>query len=184
MESCVAIVIDNLHPIEPIIALHEPYLPKGCDIYHLAKEEVHSIADYNRLMTSKRLWRNLNNFESVIVIQWDSFLLKPGIEDFLQFDFCGANIKWLPSMLNGGLSVRSTKAMMHVINSIDYDGDAEDLFFCKSLYQLNGFMPTRDEANKFSVETEFHLGSCGGHAISKYLTPHECDQIMNQYKFC
>lgn len=180
MESCVAIVIDNLHPIEPIIALHEPYLPKGCDIYHLAKENVNSIADYNSLMTSKRLWRNLSNFESVIVFQHDSQLVRHGIEDFLQYEFCGAPIAWFQNpfnLMNGGLSIRSPKAMMRVINSIDYDGDAEDLFFCKSLYQLNGFMPTCDEAKKFSVETLWHDSPIGVHAPEKYLSVEQCNKL-------
>lgn len=180
MTSCVAICIDNIHPIEPIITLHEPFLPKGCDIYHLAKEEIHSIADYNRLMTSKRLWRNLSQFESVIVFQHDSQLVRHGIEDFFQFEFCGAPISWFQNpnnLMNGGLSIRSPKAMMRVINSIDYDGDAEDLFFCKSLYQLNGFMPTCEEAKKFSVETLFYETPIGIHAPDKYLTVEQCNKL-------
>lgn len=180
MKNCVAICIDNIHPIEPIIALHEPFLPKECDIYHLAKENINSIADYNNLMVSKRLWRNLNNFEFVIVIQHDSQLLRNGIEEYLQYDFCGAPIKWLPNMMNGGLSIRSTKAMMKVINSIDYDGDAEDLFFCKSLYQLSGFMPTINEAMKFSVETIYYETPIGIHAPDKYLTKEQCISLRNQ----
>lgn len=180
MKDVVAIVIDNIHPIQPIIDAHEPYLPKGCDIYHLAKENVHSIADYNRIMTSKRLWRNLNNFESVIIIQHDSQLLRRGIEDYLQFEFCGAPIAWFQNpnnIMNGGLSIRSPDAMMRVINSIDYDGEAEDMFFCKALYQLNGFMPTCEEAKKFSVETLYYETPIGIHAPDKYLTVEQCNKL-------
>jgi hypothetical protein len=181
MKDCVAICIDNINPIEPIIALHEPYLPKGCDIYHLAKENINSIADYNKILVSKRLWRNLD-FDRVIIIQHDSQLLRHGIEDYLQWEFCGAPIRWFqsPLLMNGGLSIRCPKAMLKVLNKIPYDGNAEDLFFCKALIQLGHEMPTVDEAMKFSVETMYYPTPIGLHAPEKYLTKEQCYNLRNK----
>lgn len=181
-----ALIIENrdLPGLKQIIENHELFLPKDCEIYWIKNEQINSIADYNRLLTSKRLWRNVPT-EKVLIFQWDSMLLRNGIEDFLEFDYCGANIKNILGCMNGGLSIRDKKAMLKVIDNFQYQGEQisgnEDIYFCNALRQLQSHLPTFEEANKFSVETYYALGSCGFHAIEKYLTPLECQAIKTQY---
>lgn len=181
--SCAALIIDNRPGLEPIIEAHERYIPKDWPVYWLKNEGTNTPAEYNRLLTSKRLWRTLP--EKVLIFQHDSMLLAPGVENFLEWDFIGANIKNIEGCMNGGLSIRDRKGMLKVIDNIPYQGMGvhgnEDIYFVNGLRQLSGWLPTKEETQKFSVETEFHLGSLGYHAIDKYLSPVECDNIRNQY---
>lgn len=181
MSSCCAIIIDNREGLEPIISAHEQFIPKDWPVYWIKNEETTTAYEYNKLLTSKRLWRNLA--DKVLIFQSDSMLLKGGIEDFLEWDFCGANIKNIPACMNGGLSIRDTKAMLKVLNNKNWNPSLgnEDIFYVNALRELNGHLPSKEIANQFSVETEYHLGSVGYHAISKYLTPSECNAIMIQY---
>ncbi len=186
MQSFSALIIENrdLPGLKQIIEEHEKFLPKGCEVYWIKNEAINTIHDYNKLLTSKRLWRNIPS-EKVLLFQWDSMLLRKGCEDFLEFDFVGANIKHIPGCMNGGLSMRDSKAMLKVINNFGWENEQvsgnEDIWFVNCLRQLQGYLPTKEEAQKFSVETEYNLGSVGYHAISKYLTPSECEAIRNQY---
>lgn len=181
MASCCALIIDTRDGIEPIIEQHERFLPKDWPVYWIKNEATTTIHEYNKLLTSKRLWRNLS--EKVLIFQSDSMLLRDGVEDFLEFDFCGANIKKIKGCFNGGLSIRDSKAMLKVLNNKSWNQSLgnEDIFYVNALRELNGKLPTYEQANKFSVETEYHLGSVGYHAISKYLNPSECEAIKNQY---
>lgn len=184
MDKCCALIIDNRTGLEPIIGQHERFIPKDWPVYWLKNEATTTAADYNRLLTSKRLWRNLP--EKVLIFQHDSMILREGIEDFLEWDFIGADIPNIPGCMNGGFSLRDSKAMLKVIDNIPYQGMSvhgnEDIYFVNGLRQLSGWLPTKEETQKFSVETEYHLGSIGYHAIDKYLSPAECDNIRNQYK--
>ncbi len=178
----VAIIIET-RPlnIQSIIAKHEPFLPKDWDVWHIGNERIDSIADYNRLLTSRRFWRNMP--DHVLIFQHDSELLRTGVEDYLEFDFVGADIPKIDGCMNGGLSIRSKKAMLRVIDNIPYTPELgnEDIYFCNGLRQLSGYLPTKEEVNKFAVETSFHLGSVGCHAIEKYLNFEQCNLIKNQY---
>lgn len=182
MNSLSALIIENrpLPGIVETIEQHEKFLPKGTDVYWIKNEEINSMMDYNKLMTSKRLWRNITT-EKVLIFQHDSMLIRNGIEEHLEWDYTGAHIKWMPGYFNGGLSLRDTKAMIRVIDNIEWRGQNEDLYFIDGLRQLNGYLPTKEESHKFSVETEYCLGSVGYHAIDKYLTPSECNAVRNQY---
>jgi hypothetical protein len=57
----------------------------------------------------------------------------------------------------------------------------EDIFFSSIMANLFN-MPTSAKAAEFSVETMYKLGSLGCHAIDKWLTPEQCEMILNQYK--
>jgi hypothetical protein len=84
--------------------------------------------------------------------------------------------------MNGGLSLRRKSAMLNVLSHFEWDGKQnEDLFFCEKLKLLNANLPTFEVAKTFSVETIFGLGSLGYHAIEKYLTIEEQEQIKSQY---
>lgn len=186
MNSFSALIIDNrqIQGIEKIIEAHEKFLPKDCEVYWIKNEAINSIRDYNRLLTSKHLWRNIPT-EKVLIFQWDSELWKLVTDEHWQFDFIGANIPKIPGCMNGGLSIRDAKAMLKVINNFSYEGEQasgnEDIWFVNCLRQLQSDLPTKEQAEKFSIETELKYDSCGGHAIEKYLTQSQCQAVRNQY---
>jgi hypothetical protein len=115
-------------------------------------------------------------------------LLREGIDDFLQYDYIGAPIKNFPfPAMNGGLSLRSPKAMLECIakrpiNTTKYANHNEDIYFSYICKELGFNMPDFETARKFSVETIFGLGSLGIHACNKYLTYEENDKILKQYE--
>jgi len=181
MATCAAVIIDNRPGLEPIIEMHEKFLPNDWDVFWIKNEETTSSFEYSKLLTSKRLWRNLPDW--VLIFQHDTELYKKGIEEFIgQYDFIGAHIKWMPGYFNGGLSLRNSKSMLKVINQIPYNGQNEDLYFVDGLRKLNGKLPTAEIAHTFSVETEFHYGSLGAHQIDRYFTKEQCTSLRNQYK--
>lgn len=180
MEKLAVIIIENRYPMTEILARHFDKLPPH-KLYF--DDTVNSIDEYNKLFTSVEFWNKIAE-ENILIIQHDSALLRHGIEDFYEFDFIGAPIKWIdfPAM-NGGLSFRHKSAMIKIINEIPYNGtENEDLYFCRGAEVLNLKLPTFDKAKQFSCETIFNYGSLGFHAIEKYLTPDECHKIKNQYK--
>ncbi len=140
---------------------------------------------YNKRLTSIDFWEEIPA-EKVLIFQHDSFMLRSGVEKFMQYDFIGAPIfhPTLPMPCqNGGFSLRSKSKMLEVINAIPYDASKgnEDIYHCRGIEKIGGVLPTKEVASEFSVESIFSLGTIGGHAISKYLTPDQCSQILNQY---
>lgn len=189
MNSLCALIIENrsIPYLMDIIEAHEKMLPKNTPVYWLNNEPIHSMRDYNALMLSKRLWRNLNA-ERVLMFQWDSILLKPGIEEFLEWDYIGAPWKFQDWGGNGGLSIRNPKTMMEIIDKGNWDGQLnEDVFISNEMYKSQGTyyqmnLAPREECEKFSVESIYKLGTLGAHAIDVWLTLTECETIRNQYQ--
>lgn len=177
-------VIVETRPIpnlQEIIDNHMKFLPKDCGLMVFDKVKINSMEDYNRLLTSKYFWEKLP-YDKILIFQSDSMLLRTGIEEFLQYDYVGAPLFHIefPAM-NGGLSLRSKRAMLKVISRFRYAGGNEDMWFCNGIKALKGKFPTKEVAQLFSVETIFGLGSFGVHAIEKWHTPEQCDLILNQY---
>jgi hypothetical protein len=172
-----AVIVDG-RDIGNTIERHEKFLPSDWSIIHL-RPQINSIQDYNNFLTSRYMWEGMPDV--VLIFQQDSGLLCTGIEEFFGFDFIGANIKWMPGYMNGGLSLRTRASMLKVIDNVEYHGENEDLFFVDGLRKLGGVLPEKELCDRFSVETEYHLGSLGYHAIDKYLDPIQCKNIMVQY---
>ncbi len=174
-------LIEN-HPLSTKTAIaHAPFLPDDAILYE--EPRLNSIHEYNKHLTSLDFWNQFEE-ENVLIIQHDSAILRNGIEDYYQYDYIGAPIKWIdfPAM-NGGFSLRRKSAMINVIKNYHYNGlENEDMYFCNGLKQLNGNLPTFDVAKSFSCETIFNLGSLGYHAIDKYLTSQQINQIKTQYE--
>lgn len=144
-----------------------------------------SVDDYNNLLTCRDFYECLD-YDIFLVFQTDSRLLKNGIEDFLDYDFIGAPIYHIPfPAMNGGLSIRNKIAMLNIIDKFPYKGVGidgnEDTFICKRLNMINSKLPTKEVAQTFSVETIFGLNSLGTHAIEKWLSVNQCNEIKNQY---
>ena len=173
-------LIENYPECFNIVYKHGQFLPS--DTKCIIEKRLNSITEYNNRLTSLAFWEQFTE-ENILIIQHDSAILRTGIEDYFKYDFIGAPIKWIdfPAM-NGGFSLRRKSAMINVIKNYYYNGlDNEDIYFCNGLKQLNGNLPTFETAKEFSCETIFNLGSLGYHAIDKYLTNEQINQIKTQY---
>jgi hypothetical protein len=199
-----AAVIVETRPLPNLIELiskHMAYLPEDTRLYVFGSLQVEemvkdincafinvsrlrNIEDYNRLLTSTAFW-NLINEENILIFQHDSMLLRSGIEEFYEWDYVGAPWTFQLHGGNGGLSFRKKSAMLKVINSgpqyNPYTHGNEDCYFSNRLLQ-EGKVAPRDVCRKFSCETIFQLGTLGYHAIEKYLSKEQCEQIKTQYK--
>ena len=194
--------LPNLYEI--IQHKHMDFIPKDWDliIYH-SKENEHivrgkfwgrwvnyrlidgemDINQYNQLLTSPKFWESLE-YDKVLIFQSDSELLCEGIDKFLQFDYIGASWVWNPLYPgNGGLSIRTPKVMHAICEKFTWDALLnEDHWICEKMFEKNiGRLATIPEANKFSVEAKFLMGSLGTHAIDKWLMPGQCEAIREQY---
>jgi hypothetical protein len=174
-------------------------------IITILENEINNAFDYSELLTNINFWKNLN-CDKVLIFQSDSGLLSSGIERFEVYDWVGA--PWKESGLknhineislaysdreymnfdepwfsgsNGGLSIRSVGKMIECIEKYPWIGYNEDIYFCTCLLKLGANM-SREINYKFSVETEYRLGSIGYHAIDKWLSESEVYKIKNQYK--
>lgn len=169
-----------------IVQAHKKHLPS--DTHFIYKNSFEpSIEGYNRLLTSADFWRIYVEceIERVLFFQHDSMLLRSGIEEFYDYDYVGAPFWFQPNIGgNGGLSLRNPKIMLEICEKYTWDGSTpEDVWFCNLMHDKKiGNLAPREVCEKFSVESVFALGSLGFHAISKYLTPEQCEQIKNQYK--
>jgi hypothetical protein len=204
----VALIVETrpLENLKQIIESHLKYLPQNTDliIYHglnnkyLVKDlkaEFYKIQDntmnnssYNNLLTNKHFWGNLCRYDRVLIFQSDSMILREGIEEFYEKDYCGAPWRFQRHGGNGGFSLRNPKIMYDISQTYgdNYNKSKhgnEDVFFCNIMFDYKiGQLATRDECSKFSCESIFQLGTFGIHAIHKYLSEEEQFQIINQYK--
>ena len=139
------------------------------------------LSGYNDLLTTKWFWDQIPD-DKILIFQHDSGLLKTGISKFLEWDWVGAPWKERAGG-NGGLSIRSKKAMLKVIGQFSRpENENEDLWFCRHLRKIGYRLAPRAICEDFSCETIFRLGTLGYHGIDKYLTPTQCRLIKNQYK--
>lgn len=182
-----AIIIENRFTHEEMVKIinkHSKFIPEYIPIIHINDPDIKTANDYNELLTRIDFWKGMP-YDVVLIFQHDSGLLRKGIEEFLEYDFIGAPLYHIdfPSM-NGGLSIRSRKAMIKCIEHKPYHhiNGNEDIYFCQTLKEIGGDLPTKEVAQKFSVETIFGLGSLGYHAIGKWHSEEKVNQILNQYK--
>lgn len=180
-----AIIIENRYDVTDVISDHKKFLPESFDMVHIKDESIKSEADYNRLMTSKSFWDNLP-YDKVLIFQHDSRLLRTGIEEFYPYDFIGAPLYHIPfPAMNGGLSLRSVKAMREVLSNFEWNWrfGNEDVAICNLLNGNKKYnLPSKEIAQKFSVETIFSYNSMGVHAIEKWHHPNQVEELLNQYK--
>jgi hypothetical protein len=161
---------------------------KDLDCTFALVNRVINVEEYNKLLTSFEFW-NVIEEENILIFQHDSMLLRKGIEEFYQYDYVGAPWKFCNHGGNGGLSFRHRSSMIAVINGMEMQGQKynqsmhgnEDVFFCNKLNVYAG-LPDREACYQFSCESIFKLGTLGYHAIDKYLSKEQCEQIRNQYK--
>lgn len=181
-----AIIIDNRQiDIDSVIKKHKKFLPTKCGIIHITDVEINDMHDYNRLLGSEFFWE-LIPFDKVLIFQADSGLLRTGIEEFLEYDYIGAPYDHIdfPAM-NGGFSLRTKSVMMDIVKKFPYNVSIhgnEDLYFSTRVPLVGGKLPTKEIAQKFSVETIFSLGSLGYHAIEGKFSEDKVKEILTQYE--
>mmetsp|Transcript_19531 Transcript_19531/g.66980 ORF Transcript_19531/g.66980 Transcript_19531/m.66980 type:complete len:618 (+) Transcript_19531:351-2204(+) len=145
-------------------------------------------SSYNALLKSGAFWQMEAVFEKVLIFQLDAVVLqrKRSVEAFLKFDFIGAPwarnndvyvglneqrvaIPTLPRTArvgNGGLSLRSPRAMLAVLNkhaSTSENSEQEDVFFVRHLSSMGYAVAGEQAALDFAIEVPiseltFHFG--------------------------
>lgn len=145
--------------------------------------------DYNNLLLSKEFWELLNG-EKILIYQSDSLIYNSNIDDFLKYDYIGMPflikhyILSPSSVGNGGLSLRSKKTMLDVLNNTNcnkkcsniaehfrvqhkFDNIPEDIFFSQNIQNLKlGLVPDDNVGKLFALSD--NINCFGMHAIWKY----------------
>jgi hypothetical protein len=199
MHELAAVIVDTRRlSLYQVITEHLFYLPKYTKLYIFSSEdnrhlqemlncefhvvEINDIRGYNKLLKSKNFWNKIKE-ENILIFQEDSRLLREGIEDFYEYDYVGAAWDFYPFVGNGGLSFRHKSAMLKVLEVCNPENDInEDVYFAWGCNVLKLNLAPVHVANKFSCETQFNLGTLGYHAIEKYLSLGQVNEIKKQYE--
>lgn len=154
------------------------------------KSIIPTTIDYNEILKDVNFWRDIDE-EHVLVFQWDSFILRHGIEEFLDYDYIGAPWKWsygegmyndkrYPDLTvfraggNGGFSLRRKSAMVKLINDNPPNYEYEDMYFSNA---LKDNIPL-EVKKRFAAETMFYEDPLAVHSIHKYLSDSEIQKIL------
>lgn len=154
----------------------------GLNIKTILIDSFNTLDQYNKFMLNKWVWEYLQVHERVLFFQDDGFLLKHGIDDFLQYDYIGA--PWTKVQVNknnvgnGGFSLRNPKLCKKLLETYsvedttkEYKYDLvggivpEDVFFSITMEKIQAVLPTNQIASQFSVETTPYNGSLGWHGL-------------------
>ena len=148
------------------------------------------IQDYNNILTDTTTWEHLKSYDKCLIIQDDGFIVRRGVEQFLEYDYVGAPWSEVeenkalihranPQMVgNGGISLRSIKMSIEICKEDKFFSKwlffenlvptPEDVFFANRIYLRKGFIPERKIANKFASEQVVDFECVGIHRIWSY----------------
>jgi hypothetical protein len=153
--------------------------------YHLTSQ-----SDYNKIMLSLNFWKELKDFEKVLIFQADCMIYRHGIEQFYNYDYIGA--PWPTSLGtevlvgNGGFSLRTISSVIYCLehlneiqikpyaqyelNANKLDGlQPEDIIFSHGMKQFKFCIPDATIAKYFSIETVEHNKQCiGSHQLDRF----------------
>ena len=138
----------------------------------------------NSYMLSSEFWNAIPD-EEILIFQYDSGILKKGIEKFFEWDYAGACWNYPKFGGNGGISIRKKSVMLECINPMRESGyiGHEDGYFCDIMHREGiGRMAPREVCMEFGTETIFTLGTYTWHKINGYMPLDKCELIWNQYK--
>ncbi|MEM3857802.1 MAG: DUF5672 family protein [Candidatus Micrarchaeaceae archaeon] len=118
-------------------------------------------SQYSILLVDKKFWQNFRG-NKILIYQEDSYIFNSNINEFLKYDYIGAICPWngIPSVGNGGLSIRTKDVMIKVIEkTIENNREIltsikfEDVFFTTHMKTLKiGIIAPLEEAEKFSFQ--------------------------------
>lgn len=141
-----------------------------------------TIKDYNDLLVSKDLYKNIHS-EIFLIFQTDSIICKKNkdlINYFLKYDYTGA--PWKDKTVgNGGLSLRRKSKMLEIIDNCPYTNQPEDVYFGKACSEIFRNIPDFENAKEFSVETVYNDKSFGVHKPWIHL---KRDSYINKVNNC
>jgi hypothetical protein len=169
------------------------------EIFPSLNNEIFDIDVYNDTMTDATLWEAMieKGIKRCLVIQDDGFIVRPGVDAFLQYDYVGA--PWKDTVErqslksngydlvgNGGLSLRNVSVMYQVCTEFreerrklfffNINRVPEDVFFVQHLQKLRSKLPKLDVANAFSSEEIINASSIGFHKVWMY---HSADDVKS-----
>lgn len=156
-------------------------------------------------MQDAGLWRYLEErgYKKALIVQDDGFLLKRGIERFLEWDYVGApwadtraneyikhNIN--PELVgNGGLSIRSVDKMREVCEKYVLEKRElfyanltcipEDVYFTKYVIKIGGKVAPNYIARYFAVEQVLEPTAIGIHKAWPYHTPEVFSRFVDAF---
>lgn len=159
---------------------------------------------YNDICKDSTFWKEMKA-KKCLIIQDDGFIVREGVEHFLQYDYVGAPWADSPGNIylkenishdmvgNGGLSIRDTKVMTDICdryqkekrilfcNNMTYI--PEDVYVCMCMKKLsNEHVASKAEAMKFSSEQICNIESIGMHKPWVYhnvdIVAHFFDSIL------
>lgn len=155
-------------------------------------------SSYNHLLKAKSFWNLFlaarpQEIKRCLVFQIDAIILRPGIEAFLQFDYTGAPWHQENDMYsglneervavtplqrsvrvgNGGLSLRSPRAMLSVIEGFGHatsDAEQEDVFFVRHMMDKRASyrVATLQEGARFALEVPLEKGAYNGGPVEPW----------------
>lgn len=173
----------------------------GAVRFHDLQSDNLSGIQYNSIKKSADTWHKINA-ETVCWVELDCLLCRPGIAEFLEWDYVGA--PWRADMAispncrvgNGGLSVRNRSAMLRI--SEEQDGVpipnpsviyTEDLYFCINMQLCNQEQPGNfkipdvETAARFCVESIYSPSPVGLHKTWDYLSSSQVGRLLGQINY-
>ncbi len=130
-----------------------------------------TISEYSTLLTTKDFYTQIPT-DLFLIFQTDSMIFSKNkhlINNFLHYDYVGAPWSYIlhnnAQIGNGGFSLRKKSVILNIIDTVEYKGEPEDVYFSCS-GKLN--VPTVDEAKTFSIEQIYSPVSFGCHQPWKH----------------
>ena len=154
-----------------------------------------TIDTYNQILMDPAFWKTMSTYTKCLVIQDDGIILRPGVEEFLKYDYVGApwidgpGNEYLKSHVNtnlvgnGGLSLRSIQAMIDITTTYQDEKHwtfyhnlvkiPEDVYFvkcmCSPVNKGKYILPTTQQASAFSMEQIYNPNTLGVHKCWMYI---------------
>lgn len=180
------------HPGWPLYVFAPPdvheFLQCNVSGYHKVTLGVERMTtkEYSRLLLSEAFWRVFRE-QHVLVFQSDCVIVRAVPSRYFQFDYVGAVCGTLdPRMfvMNGGLSLRNTEAMLRALTLMDEDlmSQPEDVAFCAVLRRGGFTVPTMEECDRFAIESQGNPSTAIGiHGTDKSYAPPELIDALCRY---
>lgn len=118
--------------------------------------------NYNDMLLDLKFWENIEG-NMLLIHQFDAFIFKDNIEEFLNYDYLGSPCTVEHSsqeIMNGGFSLRNKQVMIDLLKSHSPEKIFEDMFF-SNLIEWD-----YDIAKKFGMQ-EKETDAFGGHQFWK-----------------
>jgi hypothetical protein len=148
----------------------------------------------SHFLASKWFWAQFGSAEYMFLFQTDSMICSNSamkVEDFFGYDFVGAAHPFILEAFNGGLSLRNVTLSRIIVDKYPIEDDIgegtidlgafEDVWFCDKMKKMNATFPSRQLANKFSVDYFYTERPLGYHGINK---GQHVEKLNETYAWC